>query len=76
MTNWVDNCDEDGYIYATWSAVGDGCEEEGVRPIPCESIVKLSFFNIYNIIAVIAVLIIIYYFYLKKKNNLKKKKSR
>ena len=79
METWEDNCDLDGFIYASWSAVGtgiyasggNGCTDTGVTTIPCEKIVKLDFFTWLNIIVVVLILILIYYSYIKVK---KKKK--
>lgn len=79
METWQDNCEIDGFIYASWSAVGtgmyasggNGCEDTGVITIPCEKIVKLDFFTWLNIIVVVLILVLIYYSYAKVK---KKKK--
>ena len=82
METWQDNCDLDGFIYASWSAEGTGdyaiggskeseCQDTEVTTIPCEKIVKLDFFTWLNIIVVVLILILIYYSYIKIK---KKKK--
>ncbi len=80
LESWEDKCDVDGLIYASWTASGEGvygvggakqseCVDTGVMAIPCEQIVKLDFFTIFNVIVVVLILILIYYSYL----NLKKK---
>lgn len=79
METWQDNCEVDGFIYASWSVLGtgiyaaggNGCEDTGVITIPCEKIVKLDFFTWLNILVVVLILVLIYYSYIKTK---KKKK--
>ena len=79
MDTWQDNCDLDGFIYASWTvngtgiyaAGGNGCVDTTVTPIPCEKIVKLDFFTWLNVIVVILILVLIYYSYIKVKKEKK-----
>lgn len=83
METWQDNCELDGFIYASWTVIGTGdyalggtreseCQDTGVITIPCEKIVKLDFFTWLNVIVVILILVLIYYSYIKVKNEKKK----
>lgn len=49
------------------------CQDQ-VREIPCSNIIRLNFFGIWNLIAVILILFVIYFIYLRMR--IKKKKSR
>jgi hypothetical protein len=84
QATWQDNCDVDGFIYASWTATGTGnyapggsneaeCQDTGVITIPCENVVKLDFFTWLNVIVVVLILILIYYSYLKVEKKGKKK---
>ncbi len=80
METWQDNCELDGFIYASWSAIGTGiyetwgareseCQDTEVITIPCEKIVKLDFFTWLNVIVVVLILALIYYSYVKMKKG-------
>ncbi len=80
MDTWQDNCDVDGFIYASWTAIGTGnyaeggadeneCQNTDIITIPCEKIVKLDFFTWFNIIVVVLILILIYYSYIQVKKK-------
>jgi len=60
----IDKCNEDGFMYYQWQGTGSlqGCiENTGLRPVPCESLVRLGFFNWISFIAVIFILGIYYF---------------
>ena len=53
---------------ATWLGAGSAPEcKEGSKQILCRPTIKLPFFTLVNVIAVIALLIVIYYFFFIKK---------
>jgi len=65
----IDKCNEDGFMYYQWQGVGNlpGCiENTGLRPVPCESSVRLGFFNWISFIAVIFILGIYYFVNVKR----------
>ncbi len=78
-----DDCSDGfmAYIYnAIWSVTGTEDESVGCtggeNVIPCPAKVQLSFFNTYNIMAVIAILVLIYIIINSKKNSKKVRKNK
>lgn len=45
LVTWEDLCSTEGYINAKWVGTGDCDEQEKIKTIDCENIVKLDFFD-------------------------------
>jgi len=79
VTNWtdcdydvitIDNCQIDESIHISWEIVNgkaSECTLSDVR-IPCTNIMRLEFFNLFNLISVLLILLGIYVFILIKNN--------
>lgn len=66
LDSWEDRCDENGVIIAKFIGNEEGeypgdCNTDKQMQIPCESIVKLNFFEKYQILIAILTLISIYF---------------
>lgn len=71
----IDKCNEDGFMYYQWQGQWQGpgtssecIENTGLRPVPCESVVRLPFFNGISFVFIICILGV-YYFLIIIKNS-------
>ena len=71
-STFEDKCNETGIIIDHITAFGDPtlsyCHND-TKQLSCDDLVKLDFFSVGNIIAVIIILIILYWIYYSKKNR-------